>query len=118
MSIHARSTKYAGRSQRRARDEFKRFLVTRLGGKCILCGYDRHVAALDFDHIDPSTKENTVSFWIGRRKWDKALAEADRCRLLCSNCHREQTHLRYGEDTPPRVLPLRRDHPLARLTAS
>jgi transposase len=67
----------------------KRKLVEEAGGRCALCGFDQHPAALQFHHLDPSTK----SFQIGEggltRGIEKARAEAAKCVLLCSNCHAE-----------------------------
>jgi hypothetical protein len=63
--------------------------VTEAGGCCRLCGYDRCVAALQFHHVDPEEK----SFGLGcaglTRGIAKARAEADKCVLLCANCHAE-----------------------------
>jgi 5-methylcytosine-specific restriction endonuclease McrA len=75
-------------AQRERRLENKRKLVEMFGGKCELCGYDKYLGALDFDHIDPSTK----SFSIGgllHASLEKCVEEAKKCRLLCANCHRE-----------------------------
>lgn len=62
-----------------------------MGGKCVLCGYDKHLHALGFDHIDPSTKTMAVGTYISKRMYAKAREEAKKCRLLCANCHMEQT---------------------------
>src|SRR3990172_6757083 len=116
MSILKRSTTNQGKSLRRIQNEFKAFLVRRLGGKCMLCGYHKHLAALEFDHIDPSTKTTGIAILINKRKWKEAIEEAEKCRILCANCHREQTHARYGEDNPIRVYKqLRSDHPAMKL---
>lgn len=56
------------------------------GGKCIVCGYNGHIAALQFHHADPSTKE-TVWNTLRGRPWDKIVLELDKCELLCANCH-------------------------------
>lgn len=60
------------------------------GGKCEKCGYSKCVEALDFIHVDASTKK----FQIGKsgitRSWDKIKLELDKCKMLCSNCSREQ----------------------------
>ena len=69
------------------RRENKQFLVQALGGKCKQCGYDKSIAALDFHHIDPSTKESENKFSDMSR--EKALKEIKKCVLLCANCHRE-----------------------------
>ncbi len=58
---------------------------------CEVCGYNEHHAALDFDHIDPSTK----SFGLANcssRKWEKIEAEIAKCRVVCANCHRVHTY--------------------------
>lgn len=78
-----------------ARKERKLRLVRLMGGCCVICGYNRSAAALDFDHIDPSTKLRTVSHLLAANQpwaWEAALEEAKKCRLICSNCHREITY--------------------------
>lgn len=74
---------YVRRSYRRQRERAIKYL----GGKCRLCGYDKCIAALQFHHRDPATKEFTIS---GRTiKWDRLKPELDKCDLLCANCHAE-----------------------------
>lgn len=63
--------------------------VTYKGGKCILCGYDRCIAALDFHHLDPTQKEFGISMDGITRSWIRIQVELDKCVLVCSNCHRE-----------------------------
>jgi hypothetical protein len=56
------------------------------GGKCELCGFDKHYNCLDFHHKDPSTK----SFEIARKSGysvDVLRKETDKCALVCKNCH-------------------------------
>lgn len=59
-----------------------------LGGRCSVCGYDRCVDALECHHENPQEKEfklgsgNTMS-------WREYKAEALKCKLVCSNCHKE-----------------------------
>lgn len=73
----------------RFRQKQKETLVKEAGGKCICCGYDRYVGALEFHHVDPTTK----SFGIGSagftRSTAKVRVEAKKCILVCANCHRE-----------------------------
>ena len=69
------------------RRENKRLLVEYKGGECERCGYNKCIGALEFHHLDPTEKEfpltgNTNS--LVRQK-----AEADKCILVCANCHRE-----------------------------
>lgn len=68
----------------------REILIAYSGGKCALCGYARNKGALSFHHIDPGTK----SFDLGvkncnRRNLMVLKAEADKCILLCNNCHAE-----------------------------
>ncbi len=64
-------------------------LVERAGGSCCLCGYDRCVAALQFHHVDPSEKRFSISNRGLAVAWTTLCAEADKCVLLCGNCHAE-----------------------------
>lgn len=68
-----------------------------LGGKCQSCGIADH-RVLDFDHIDPMTKEMLIS-----QSYNKPLrvleAEISKCRLLCANCHRVATWESGGFDS-------------------
>jgi hypothetical protein len=63
-----------------------------LGGKCVDCGYSTHLAALDFDHIDPSLKKFTLSSVMGYMDSNDVMKEALKCELRCANCHRVKTH--------------------------
>ena len=57
------------------------------GGKCIRCGYDRCIKALEFHHIDPSKKDFTIS--NDHFRLQEAVEETKKCILICSNCHKE-----------------------------
>lgn len=59
------------------------------GGKCVLCGYNRYLGALDFHHLDPSQKGFEISTRGLTRSWEKIREELDKCVLVCANCHRE-----------------------------
>ena len=67
----------------------KKKLVAEAGGACVICGYERCIAALQFHHVDPAKKE----FGIGRGgsiiSLDVLREEARKCVLLCANCHAE-----------------------------
>ena len=69
----------------------KQKLIDMFGGKCSRCNYDRCRSALTFHHLDPSTK----LFCLGvrelcKKSWDKIINEANKCILLCQNCHCEE----------------------------
>ena len=75
----------------------KRILVAEAGGRCAGCGYDRCFAALQFHHLDPSTKSFTLSSNGVTRSLARAREEARKCVLLCANCHAE---VEAGFETP------------------
>lgn len=68
----------------------KQEMINITGGECQVCGYKRHQNALEFHHLDPSTKSFSVSEknsgTIGR---ERKFEEIRKCVLLCSNCHKE-----------------------------
>ena len=54
-----------------------------------MCGYDRCVGALEFHHLVPAEKSFSLSHRGVARSIAKARAEANKCALLCANCHAE-----------------------------
>lgn len=56
---------------------------------CFNCGYNRYVGALEFHHIDPSTKSFSIGSNAAGKNLNEILEELAKCVLLCSNCHRE-----------------------------
>ncbi len=60
------------------------------GGKCVVCDYNKCLAALDFHHSDPLKKEGygtgaLVAHW----SFERNKKELDKCVLVCVRCHRE-----------------------------
>jgi hypothetical protein len=86
--------KFAIQRERTPKDRLvmKRRLVNYLGGKCIDCGYSTHLAALDFDHIEPSKKLYNISRLITQLDYLDLLEEVKKCVLRCANCHRVRTN--------------------------
>lgn len=76
----------------RRRRKVKGILVAEAGGGCCICGYDRHVAALHFHHLEPSQKRMPVSARGSGYSLGTLRQEARKCVLLCSNCHAEVEH--------------------------
>ena len=74
-------------SKRRKR--LKEMVVSYKGGKCRICGYNKCIGAFDLHHLDGKTKEFGLSTRGLTRSWVKLKAEADKCILVCANCHRE-----------------------------
>lgn len=62
-------------------DEFKKTL------SCTVCGFS-HPAAIDFHHVDPNAKENSIFRLISLGQFKKAYKELEKCVPLCANCHR------------------------------
>jgi hypothetical protein len=73
----------------RRRRKVKEMLIAEAGGACAVCGYARHPAALQFHHLDPSTKAFGLGVRGITRSLEKLRAEAAKCVLLCANCHAE-----------------------------
>jgi transposase len=87
------------------RRRVKRRLVERAGGVCELCGYNGYAGALQFHHVDAELKEFSISRNGITRSWEELCAEADKCALLCANCHAE---VEAGiVELPSRDVPLR-----------
>jgi transposase len=84
----------------------KEILVAEAGGACVLCGYDRYLGALQFHHIDPGTKAFALSQAGASRSLDKMRAEAEKCALVCANCHAElEAGLQTVVDAVDKVVP-------------
>lgn len=76
--------------QRRGRER-KLALIRLKGARCGRCGYRNNYAALEFHHPDPANKDFQLDLRaLSNRRWDTALAEANKCVLLCANCHAEE----------------------------
>ena len=66
---------------------------------CADCGGRFPPYVMDFDHRDRSTKRGNVSH-LGNRR---LVEEAEKCDVICSNCHRVRTYTR-GEYGTPKPL--------------
>jgi DNA-binding transcriptional ArsR family regulator len=84
--------------RRHAKDD----LVREAGGRCVLCGYDRCLGALHFHHLDPATKAFGLAMRGHTKAFERLLAEARKCVLLCANCHAEVE--RGVTEIPPDVI--------------
>lgn len=65
-------------------------LVAYLGGSCTKCPLEANIKSLDmFDfHHKNENKDFNISSTAHSNTWEKLKEEADKCDLLCSNCHR------------------------------
>ena len=62
------------------------------GGACEICGYDKSIGALEFHHIDRTSKEFEIGKLTSKTFTAKVQKELDKCMLLCKNCHGEIHH--------------------------
>ncbi|HTZ62942.1 MAG TPA: helix-turn-helix domain-containing protein [Solirubrobacteraceae bacterium] len=73
----------------RRRRKVKAILVREAGGACCICGYARSMRALHFHHLEPSEKRLAINAKGVAVALDTLRIEAQKCVLLCSNCHAE-----------------------------
>lgn len=71
-----------------------------LGGCCKQCGYSKHIAALQIDHIEPilRDKKSVQSGYGCQQLYNRlyrGLESIENLQLLCANCHAIKT---YTED--------------------
>ncbi len=59
---------------------------------CADCGHSYPSCAMDFDHRDRTAKLKHVSLLANLGQVRLALAEADKCDVVCANCHRVRTY--------------------------
>jgi hypothetical protein len=70
----------------------KKALVEYKGGACSVCGYNKNIAVLSFHNINDENnqKEYDISIRMGNRcSLETLKKEADKCIIVCENCHRE-----------------------------
>ena len=65
------------------------------GNGCAHCGYNKSPVALDFDHIDPSTKEFLIPRFLARTNLKRLFKEIRKCQILCANCHRIHSNMQW-----------------------
>ena len=93
--VVAERRRYADRREylinavRKRRKEIRRKVIFQLGGRCVRCGYDRCIEALECHHLESSEKDFGISSKGYTRSWSQILKELKKCVLLCANCHRE-----------------------------
>jgi len=84
------------------REANSKFFWHIIGPYCRRCGYNEHIPALQFHHLESeSKKDNTdsLAYWLpmSRYKLVKKVSET-KFTIYCANCHIElHTKLRYGD---------------------
>lgn len=74
--------------QRHTRIARRMWLAVYGGKRCQNCGYDKCLSALSYHHKDPTQKKFEISDYK-RRRLELIIEEAQKCVLLCHNCHSE-----------------------------
>ena len=69
----------------------KQQLIDLKGGECVDCGYSKHFAALEFDHINDDKLDAVANLINHMVAWSRVIAEVEKCDLVCANCHRIRT---------------------------
>ena len=87
----------AEREVRKREDSAKRYAERRkqvdkikLDKGCADCGYNKHPAALQFDHVDKAKKNFQISPSLNRN-WKILLKEIEKCVVRCAICHAIKT---------------------------
>ena len=62
---------------------------------CVDCG-ERDVLVLEFDHRDRALKWKPVGVLVMTKRWQRVLAEIEKCEVRCVNCHRRRTAAQMG----------------------
>lgn len=64
---------------------------------CSECGYKKNPVALQFHHVDPSTKIDNVSSMrrSSYAQWGRIKTEMRKCVVVCANCHSIETQESY-----------------------
>ena len=69
----------------------KEFLQNyKLDKGCMDCGYNKHHAALQFDHIPNTEKKFSVGSGTSQSK-KMLMEEINKCEVVCANCHTIRT---------------------------
>lgn len=73
---------------RRHKNKLK--LIKILGGKCTRCG-ESNYKCLQFHHMNPDNKKFLISGAL-HKNIQELKKEANKCELLCANCHQIEHH--------------------------
>lgn len=76
------------KTTQRWRTKARQWITRYCGGCCQSCGYNAYIGNLVFHHV--ATKTYEISRLINSTAaWRIIIAEANKCVLVCSNCHGE-----------------------------
>jgi hypothetical protein len=63
---------------------YKARLVEEFGNQCLDCKQTYIQDVYNFHHLDPSEKAGVINLSLS---WERIKQEADKCVMLCANCH-------------------------------
>lgn len=76
------------KNNKRHNKKIRSWILTYLSSHpCVHCG-ETDPVVLEFDHLDPKTKDFGVSRATSIKKLEN---EVKKCQVLCANCHRRKT---------------------------
>lgn len=89
------------RSDARRRENFEKFNTWKGAIGCCRCP-ESDPDCLDMHHVDPAQKDEAVAEGVKRGwAWGRLMKEAEKCIVICANCHRKlHAKLRREETTP------------------
>ena len=73
---------------KRWRNKMRNRAISAFGDECGLCGYKKCKRALEFHHLDDTTKDFNIS-GSNIANWKTIVSELRKCVMICANCHRE-----------------------------
>lgn len=89
---------YRRRSAKKKRAVFRSEYQATKSIPCADCGRVYPPYVMEFDHLDPASKEMTISYAMAAchrgRVQQSIRTEIAKCEVVCSNCHRKRTHER------------------------
>lgn len=74
-------------------EEVRKRLIDLKGSKCSVCGYNKNNSSLCFHHLNSEEKLfNIDARTCNGYSFERLVNEANKCLLLCHNCHMELHH--------------------------
>ena len=87
LKEHANEERVKNRVKSQRKLQIRRETMAKLrldhGGKCIRCGYSEEIRILQFHHNKGGKDKNVAEI----QNVEKMILEAQKCVLLCPNCH-------------------------------
>jgi len=89
----SRALNEGARYRAQRRDRIRRMVdAIKVAGGCDVCGFDEHPAALEFHHVDPTTKHRDIGRMVSIGAGMAAIErEIDKTVILCANHHAIRT---------------------------